>query len=344
MTAKQNAPVFIVGSPRSGTTLLYHMLLSAGGFAVYRAEARVFDLLAPRFGDLSARSNREKLLRTWLQSRLFYRSGVSAEEIRSRVEMECRSAGDFLRILMESIAEKQGVERWAECTPVNVLYLDEIKRSFPQALVVHIIRDGRDVALSMERQGWVRPFPWDRGRAVLVAGLYWEWLVEHGRRNGSHLGKDYIEVPYENLVERPQETLTKLSSFIDHDLDHERIVQAGIGSVRNPNTSFRAEADGGEFKPVRRWEQELSRPDLAVLEKAVGPLLSELGYDLATPPGELQRASRPAGTRAAYRAWFELKHWLKARTPLGRYFVNLDWLAPTTASEQEATSPGVVDR
>ena len=46
---KNKAPVFVLGCPRSGTTVLYHMLLSAGGFAVYRAESNVFNLLVPRF-------------------------------------------------------------------------------------------------------------------------------------------------------------------------------------------------------------------------------------------------------------------------------------------------------
>jgi hypothetical protein len=320
------------------------MLLSAGGFAVYRAEARVFDMLAPRFGDLSVRRNREELLSAWLQSRLFSRSGVSAEKINSRVRAECRSAGDFLRIFMESIAEEQGVERWAECTPVNLLYLDEIKKSFPQALIVHIIRDGRDVALSMERQGWIRPFPWDRQRALLVAGLYWEWLVEQGRQNGSRFAQDYIEVAYEDLVERPQETLGKLSVFLDHDLDYARIQQAGIGSVRDPNTSFRAEAAGGEFKPVRRWVQELAPSKLAVLEKAFGSLLQELGYTLATPEDELRRVSMPSGTRDCYRIWFGSKHWLKTETPLGRFFVNLDWLTPAAATEQDGIATSAADR
>ena len=60
--AQSKAPVFVLGCPRSGTTLLYHMLLSAGNFAVYRAESQVFNLLEPHFGSLSQAANRRKLL------------------------------------------------------------------------------------------------------------------------------------------------------------------------------------------------------------------------------------------------------------------------------------------
>src|SRR6266496_5508525 len=79
------APVFVLGCPRSGTTVLYHMLLSAGDFAVYRAESNVFSVLQPRFGDLSSESNRRELLRYWLKSKLFQVSGIEASTIEQKV-------------------------------------------------------------------------------------------------------------------------------------------------------------------------------------------------------------------------------------------------------------------
>ena len=59
----------MVGS--SGTALLYDMLLSAGGFALQLGESNIFNLLAPRFGDLTIRENREGMLRVWLGSSCF---------------------------------------------------------------------------------------------------------------------------------------------------------------------------------------------------------------------------------------------------------------------------------
>src|SRR6266851_447179 len=151
--ARSKAPVFVLGCGRSGTKLLYHTLLSAGGFAVYHAESNAFNLIGLRFGSLTRRENRRDLLDHWLRSKLFYRSGLSREEIEPKILEECRNGGDFLRILMETIARKQGVERWAECTPLHLLYLPLIKKLLPDALIVHIIRDGRDVAVSLDRIG-----------------------------------------------------------------------------------------------------------------------------------------------------------------------------------------------
>src|ERR1700745_1114702 len=75
---RSNAPVFVLGCPRSGTTVLYHMLLSAGNFAVYRAESNVFSVLQPRFGNLRSESSRRELLRYWLKSKLFQVSELDA--------------------------------------------------------------------------------------------------------------------------------------------------------------------------------------------------------------------------------------------------------------------------
>ncbi len=313
---RSKAPVFVLGCGRSGTKLLYHTLLSAGGFALYHAESNTFNLIGLRFGNLARRENRRELLDHWLQSKLFYRSGLAREEIEPRILEECRNAGDFLRILMESIARKQGVERWAECTPLHVLYLPLIKKLFPNALIVHIIRDGRDVAVSLDRIGWIKPFPWDRQRKLLVPALFWKWIVGKGRRYGSRMGGDYMEVHYEDVVEKPRETLAQIGAFIDHDLDYERIQQNAQGSMVDPNSSFRGDGQEKESNPVGRWKIVLSADDVAQMESLIGNRLEEMDYTLATPR-EKQPHSLVVGLMGVlYPIFFDLKLWLKTYTPL----------------------------
>ncbi len=321
VSGRKTAPVFVLGCPRSGTTVLYHMLLSAGNFAVYRAESNVFNLLVPRFRGMRSSAARKELLDVWLRSKLFRVSGLDAGEISARIMKDCRSGGDFLRILMQEMARQQAVARWADCTPEHLLYMEQIKRQIPDALFIHIIRDGRDVALSYAKQGWSFPLPWDRNDRLAVAGLYWEWLVNKGREQGKRLGADYQEVRFEDLVARPQETLSRLGSFIDHDLDYERIQRAGIGSVSEPNSSF-AEESRGAFNPVARWKTKLSAAQIADFEQLIGDCLLKLGYSLTSEvkPGTSLRAVR---MRATYLAMFGTKHWMRSNTPLGR-FVDLD--------------------
>jgi hypothetical protein len=310
-SARSKAPVFILGCPRSGTTVLYHMLLSAGNFANYRAESNVFSILQPRFGNLRSQRNRRELLGYWLKSKLFQVTGLEAEAIREKIIHECHCAGDFLRIVMEETARNQGVERWADQTPDHLLFIPEIKRQIPDALIVHIIRDGRDVALSYVKQGWAHPLPWDGNEHLSVAGLFWEWIVQRGRKCGRELESDYYELHYEDLVEKPHQTLHRLGEFIGQDLDYDRIQQVGIGSVSAPNSSF----EGGQaFQPVRRWQEKMTPEDLAKFESLTGEFLEELGYPLFADRKPGFRSKR---LRVSYRSWFAVRHWLKSRTPLG---------------------------
>lgn len=319
-TKRNKAPVFVLGCPRSGTTVLYHMLLSAGDFAIYRAESNVFNLLVPRFGGMRSAANRQQLLDTWLESKLFRVSGLDPNEISSKIMDDCRGGGDFLRIVMEEVARKQGTTRWAECTPDHLLYMEEIKRQIPDALFIHIIRDGRDVALSYVQQGWSYPLPWDRDERLGVAGLYWEWVVRKGCEQGRRLGADYQQVRFEDLVTNPRPTLSRLGEFIEHDLDYDRIQREAIGSVRQPNTSFAA-ASNESFDPVARWKTKMSREQASAFEALVGNLLQELGYPLVSE-GKPKVSLRASRLRSTYLAMFEAKHRMKA-TPLGR-FVGLD--------------------
>jgi Sulfotransferase family len=308
------APVFVVGCPRSGTTVLYHMLLSAGGFAVYRSESNVFNLLVPRFRGMRSARDRRELMDAWSRSRLFRVSGLDAAQIKARVMEECHSGGEFLRIVMGEIAQNQGVDRWADCTPEHLLSMAEIKRQIPEALFIHIIRDGRDVALSYLKQGWAHPLPWDAKEQLDITGLYWNWIVGKGRESGRALGADYREVRFEDLAARPRETLAWLSKFIDHDLDYDTIRSVGIGSVREPNSSFGTE--DGTFDPVGRWKTKMSERELSDFEALAGDRLKGLGYPLGSSPR--MSSLRALRLRATYFAMFEAKQWMKVNTPLGR--------------------------
>jgi hypothetical protein len=316
--ARSKAPVFVLGCGRSGTKLLYHTLLSAGGFAVYHAESNAFNLIGLRFGNLARRENRRVLLDHWLRSNLFYRSGLRREEIEPKVLEECRNAGDFLRILMEAIAHKQGVERWAECTPLHLLYLPLIKKLLPDALIVHIIRDGRDVAVSLDRIGWIKPFSWDRKRKLLAPAIFWKWIVSKGRKYGRAMGGDYLEVHYEDVVEKPRETLARIGTFIDHDLDYDRIQRNAQGSMVDPNSSFRGDGQEKESNPVGRWKTVLSTEQIAQVESLIGNELRETGHALAASAGERSSSFAVGLMGFLYPIYFDVKLWLKSYTPLAK--------------------------
>ncbi len=313
---RKNAPVFVLGCVRSGTKLLYHSLLSSGNFCVYRTESNVFNLLGFKFGNLQHRKNRQRLLDVWLRSKLFKRSELTVEEIAPQILENCRNEGDFLRILMETMARKQGVRRWADSTPQHLLYLPLIKKLIPGALIIHIIRDGRDVAVSLKKIGWIRPFVWDRNGSLLVSGLFWKWMVRKGRDDGRKIGGDYMEVRYEELVNNPRETLAEISRFICEDLDYDCITSQGLDSVKSPNSSFKSDESLKSLSPVGRWKTVLSASEVGELEAGIGDLLTDLKYplvDVSPKTGSVVRLKS-----LVYLGIFDLKLWLKSHTFLGR--------------------------
>jgi LPS sulfotransferase NodH len=330
--SREKAPVFVVGCPRSGTTLLYDMLLSAGNFAVYQAESNVFNLLVPRFGDFSQRSVREKLMDAWLESKLFRATFLDAESIRAKAMEECRSGGDFLRIVMGEIARSQGVERWADNSPEELLYATTIKKQIPDALFIHMIRDGRDVSLSLDARpyAWIRPFSWDREKSLAVAGIFWEWITTRGREQGRSLGADYMEVHFEKLLAEPRATLGHVGEFIAQDLDYDRIRKVAIGSVGEPNTSFK----GDQASPAGRWKKKIPAERLALFESLVGPTLRDLGYSLGTL-GTTSSASETLRLRLLYRAYFDAKFLFK-KSAFGR-----SYLGPMSGEQIDNTVMGI---
>lgn len=319
---RSRAPVFVMGCHRSGTNLLYDTLLSAGGFVIYRGYLPVHKMLIPRFGSLRQKKNRENLLRVWLKSESFRRSELPADYVQEQVLNYCRDGGDFIRITMGEMARRQNVSRWAVYDPDALLHMKQIKAEIPDALFVQIVRDGRDVALSLEKMRGFRPFPWNRRQLGLQeTAVYWRWMVERGRRNGIQIPSDYMEVHYEELVSEPESALKKLGEFIDHDLNRERILQSALGRITESNSSFADE--NASAQPVGRWKEKLSRKQVVSIESAVGDTLEEFGYELTTHPSDRSGGLRTHWLRLFYPAFLDAKVFLKTRTVLGR-FSNLE--------------------
>jgi hypothetical protein len=325
-------PVFALGCARSGTTLLYSLLLAGGGFTVYRKETHFYDLL-PRFPDLTTPDAQSRFLQQFLDGYLGKVAGLDVERFARGALAGCRAPADFLPRLMDAITEAQGMDRWLEATPAHLLYMDQIAETVPDALFIHVIRDGRDCALSNARQNWLSTFPWDKERALGVAALYWEWMVRRGRAFGRAHPDRYLEVRFEELVGDQRATIERVGRFIDHDLDYDVIQQHPVHSLKNPNTSFRSDRKAGDFQPVGRWKTKLSPDDLRLCESLIGPYLEELGYELAGRGAARTLDARARVMRASYLADFTTKHWLKTRTPLGRL------MTKTTAWAQQP-NPG----
>ncbi len=311
-------PVFVVAPPRSGTTLVYSILLSSGAFPIYEAESRIVEC-RPRYGRLTNRRNFRSFVHDYRRSRQFTRSGLDPDRFLVEAMERCNSYVDFLQFFMESMAAAQGKLRWAEKTPNHVLNMGELARAFPDARFIHVIRDGRDVALSQRSVGHTVQFHKDPLIQLVWAAKIWELLASTGRRSGRALGERYLELRYEDVVSRLDETIERLRDFAEIDLDRARISETKVGALAQANTAFTEDGMKGVSEKAReRWREGLSERERQVVEWSIGKSLRRFGYEVSGDPApsigptvRLHSGLAPAALLT--------KRFLNRYTPVGRF-------------------------
>jgi len=208
-----------------------------------------------------------------------------------------RSQVEFIERVHRAVVAEFGRPVWIEKTPANVLRFGFVRRSFPQAKLVHVIRDGRDVVSSLRWKPWAkipRDIPRASPEAARRCGLLWARSVRAGLAHRSD--KAYFELKYEDLVADPEAVLRRLLDFLEIPWSGRVLATTAVphGSAQRPMTasddwpddvkeSFRQDqivADGAVFRDsVGRWRDDLSLADAVVLQPVIGDLLIELGYE-----------------------------------------------------------------
>lgn len=293
MTAER--PIFIVGVHRSGTTLLRFML--NGHPRIYIPPESDF---VPRFFQRRPHGPLDQARVAWLLEVVFRRyrlvkewQGEPPDPADFFQEMAEPTPAAFLDTLYSRYARQHGAERWGDKTPIYASYVDLIATILPTAQFVHIVRDGRDVALSMLDK-WGHEIHID----VYFAARNWVRRIRQARASGARLGAGrYYELHYEDLVADPEAQLRPLCAFLG---------EAYRPEMAEPQRLGREQFDEGDFhealrRPpgtsrIDRWRQEMPARDLRLFQRIAGPLLAELGYEVPDP------GPMPAGERLRFAA------------------------------------------
>ena len=297
------APFFVVGCARSGTTLLRLMLDSHPHLAVPPESHFVV-----RFADggsepvtgvpaIWQRARRwiprrdpslDDRLEAILSTPQFANWHIEPSLVREQVlAARPTTYAALVDAVFRTYARSQGKERWGDKTPWYVLHLPLLADLFPRACFVHLVRDGRDVAVSLTERPW--------GPSTPVGGAFqWRQHVRTGRRAGAVLGPErYLEVRLEDLVRDTEGTLRVVCDFLAADFDRAMLeyvrdaatkvgwVHSGVRHVTSPPTPG-----------LRDWRSGLSREEQEEVEAVCHRELRALGY-----------ATEASSPRALARAW-----------------------------------------
>ena len=247
--------LFVVGAPRSGTTLLQILLGNHPACCTWEAETAVF---------------------TW-QNVFTSQQGIFGLEA-SRVANFFRDCGDIVEFFDACAREskrKRGGQILVEKTPQHVLRTEFLVEHFPESSVVHIHRDGRDCYCS------ARTASIPHGETVEEFARYWSKCI---RARLDVTSETVIDVSYDSLVTDPKEELEVIMESLDLSLDERQLsLERRADDPRSQADKFARLGEAIDASSQGRWREELNRSEVQAFEGIAGQQLEALGYDLATP-------------------------------------------------------------
>jgi hypothetical protein len=277
MMSADHAPIFVVGVPRSGTTLLAAMLaghseLSCG------PETRIFHFL--RRAGLMWKENWEMeqaidfLLSLQLAGHtVLSHYNLTEDQLRSYLRERPIGVPVLLSSLTEQFMQRESKRRWIEKSPEHLLYVEEIRNFFPTSPIIRIVRDPRDTALSLMKVPWGPP-------SFLEALFLWRRYDEKSSQF-FQCGDNVHTVYYEPLLVSPAAELKKICEFLGEEynvqmLETSRSAEKLITRTETHKHRVYEAIDQTRFEV---WKRELSAEQNRLAEAVLGDRLSTYGYE-----------------------------------------------------------------
>ncbi len=266
----QSAPVHIIGHARSGTSILADVLrrylhISFGTESQFIVR---FDKNLAQYGDLHDEGNIKRLIRDVAQERCFQRwhkfDAFVLDPTQLFRDLPERSYRGVLEAAFMQLARHSGMTRWGDKTPEYVYHLPVLYRLWPDAQYIHIVRDGRDVALSIFQQEF-------GAKNVYKAASDWREQMLLVRDFSQCMPPEqFLEIRYEDFLGSTGETFRKLADFLGVDIN-----ATGFEPL---TAALQQEIKADNFN---KWRQGLTVPQQRLYEQIAGDVLSGYGYETA---------------------------------------------------------------
>jgi hypothetical protein len=258
-------PIFIVGCARSGTTWVYD---------IFTAHPQVAGVLESWI--FSAGLGMGIFLKDshWKAGGAEGPTGIGQLMSREELTEEMRTIS--ARWLSRALRPK---DRYlVEKTPGHIYTIDAIAAVYPEARFVHVLRDGRDVVVSMRAASTSWATSWERERTVDGASRIWWEAVRRARHVGAQLPGRFLEVRFEALKSDPFGSYRRLFDFCSIPYDD------GFLERVHRETAFEHRSSGGEDRfrrsgRVGEWRERFTHRDALAFARATGTALQETGYE-----------------------------------------------------------------
>lgn len=286
-----DAPIFVVGNDRSGTTMLRLILDRSAELAIPPESMFLVDFAAARRrGRLGDRAAAERFLRrVWSHPKVqLWQLPSGPPELPSGLDHE-----QAYRFAVESpfraYAQAQGKVRWGDKTPWYVHHVEELLAVWPDARFVVLVRDGRDVALSVGRMPWGPNNAWSAAR-------WWAGGIRAGAEAMRRHPEQVMQIRYEDLASDPASLARRIADFcgLSYESDMLAIERSqGTKVLEDQRDWFTNIWSGINTAPIGKWRTRMGEEDQRVFLSIAGRELEELGYasGQAPPVGPYRSAS-----------------------------------------------------
>lgn len=307
----QPAPIYVVGPDRSGTSLMFAFLASHPNISMVR-RTNMWRYFHERYGELSRPENFERCLSDMARYNRMRHLKPDRDRIRYEFQQGEPSYGRLFALFHMHHAERRGKPRWGDKSLHTEHYADRVFKEFPDAKMIHMVRDPRDRYASVRKR-----FGRDVSR-VGAATARWLFSMRVARRNLRRYPSNYLVVRYEDLAVSPEATMRRVCDFIGEAYTPAMLEMEGAPEHRDKggNSSFgKIEPGVISTAPVGRFRNVLSGAEVEFIQLWAGRDMRVFGYH-----------AEPVSLPAVRRLTFFL-----AEMPInvGRMF---GWLALSTAA------------
>jgi hypothetical protein len=284
-------PIFIVGVPRSGTTLLAAML-SSHSRMICGPETHFFSRLSkievnPVVNHTTWPEHAVNFLRSidhnnFSQANrrisLLEKYNLSEAQIYAYLEKSSPSVLSMLSSITEQYLAAAKKHRWVEKTPDHIEYVDRIRNFFPDSPIIRIVRDPRDNCLSLTKVPW-------GAKSLPEALVFWKRLME---ASNSFFTDDKLSytIRFEDLLTSPADELKKLCNFIDEDFEEAMLSTEEAGkSLNSRNVPWKEKVSKPlDTARIFAWKKELREEEKKLADAFVGDFLRQFGYQMVSVP------------------------------------------------------------